>query len=133
LLSMRKLYPLPIFVVLLALFSRFVLAETPKAESETGLEGVISVSPIHGGPSREGVPDSGALANTAFVVEKKNDVVASFRTDDQGRFRVSLPPGHYTIAAKDRKGRIGSYGPFEVDVTAGQIKKVQWDCDTGMR
>jgi Prealbumin-like fold domain len=133
---MGKLHPLSIFVVLLALFSRFVLAETPptpKPEPETGLEGVISIGPISGGPSRRGVPDSKPLANIEFLVEKKNSVVASFTTDDQGRFRISVAPGHYIISAKDRKGRVGSYGPFEVDVTAGQIKKVQWDCDSGMR
>lgn len=30
-------------------------------------------------------------------------------------------------------GHVGHYGPFEVDVTAGQMKKVQWKCDTGMQ
>jgi len=34
---------------------------------------------------------------------------------------------------KDWKSRVGSYGPFEADVTSGKITKVQWDCDTGMR
>jgi hypothetical protein len=133
---MGKPYPFPIFVVLLALFSRFVLAETqstPKPEPETGLEGVISAGPIQGGPSRQGVPDTRPLANTEFLVEKENSVVASFKTDDQGRFRVLLHSGHYTISRKDWKASIGNYGPFEVDLATGQIKKVQWDCDTGMR
>ena len=135
LLSMRKPYPLPIFVVLLALFSHFVLAETPstpKPEPETGLEGVISAGPIQGGPSRQGVPDSRPLANTEFLVEKENSTVASFKTDDQGRFRISLPSGHYTISRKDGKASVGNYS-FEVDVAAGQMKRVQWDCDTGIR
>jgi hypothetical protein len=133
---MRKPYLFPIFVALLALFSRFGLAETPvtpKAEPGTGLEGVISVGPIHGGPSRLGEPDSKPLANAEFVVLKENSTVASFKTDDQGRFRISLPSGHYTISRKDWKEKIGGYGPFEVDVAAGQIKTVQWSCDSGMR
>ena len=133
---MRNAYPLPILVVLLALFSRFVLAEipsTPKPESETALEGVISAGPIQGGPSRQGVPDSKPLANIEFLVTKENRIVASFKTDDQGRFRISLPSGHYTISRKDWNATIGSYGPFEVDVTASQIKRVQWNCDTGIR
>jgi hypothetical protein len=136
LLSMRKPYPFPIFVVLLALISRFVWAETPstpKPEPETGLEGVISAGPVQGGPSRQGAPDSRPLANIEFLVEKQNSAVASFKTDDQGRFRISLPSGHYTISRKDWKAAIGSYGPFEVDVAAGEIKKVQWNCDTGIR
>lgn len=136
LLSMRKPYPLPVLAVLLVLFSRFVMAETqstPKPDSETGFEGVISVGPIQGGPTKQGVPDSRPLANVEFLIEKENNPVASFKTDDQGRFRISLPSGHYTVSRKDWKAAIGSYGPFEVDVTTGQIKRVQWNCDTGMR
>ena len=65
--------------------------------------------------------------------QKDNSTVASFKTNDEGRFKISLPPGHYTISRKDWNASIGSYGPFEVDVAAGQMKKVQWNCDTGLR
>ena len=106
---------------------------TPQPDSGTGVEGLISVSPIHGGPARRGVPNSGPLANTAFVVENEKGTVASFQTDEQGRFRVLLAPGHYTISAKDRKGRIGRYGPFPIDVVSGKMTTVDWHCDTGMR
>jgi len=132
---MRKPCCLLTVVVLFALFSRAGLAQppsTPKAQSETGVEGVIMIGPIHGGPSKRGEADSAPLANTEFVVVKENSVAASFKTDDQGRFRISLPPGHYTIS-KDGKAAVGGYGPFEIDVTAGQMKKVQWSCDSGMR
>jgi len=133
---MRKPYPLPLLAVFLASFARFVGAETQspsKAGPETGLEGVILVGPIQGGPTKQGVPDSRPLANTEFLVVKENSTVASFKTDDEGRFRISLASGHYTISRKDWKASIGSYGPFEVDVAAGQIKRVQWNCDTGIR
>ena len=82
---------------------------------------------------KQGVPDSKPLGNTTFVVKKADLTVASFTTDDQGRFRISLPSGHYSILKKDWKSRVGFYGPFEVDIAAGQIKKVQWNCDTGMQ
>jgi len=91
------------------------------------------VSPIQGGPTRQGVPDSRPLPNTEFVVVKENRPVASFKTDDEGRFRISLPSGHYTVSRKDWAASIGHYGPFDVDVTAGEIKRVQWTCDTGLR
>lgn len=80
-----------------------------------------------------GVPDSRPLANTAFVVTQENRIVTSFNTDDEGGFRISLPSGHYAISMKDRTGVVGYYGPFEVDIAAGQITKVQWKCDTGIR
>ncbi len=135
LLSMRKPFRLLATVLPFALFWSDLAqsASTPKAESETAVEGVILVSPIHGGPSKQGAPDSAPLANIEFVVVKENSTVASFKTDDQGRFRVSLPAGHYTISRKEGKAAIGSYGPFEVDVAAGRVKKVQWTCDSGLR
>ena len=88
---------------------------------------------ISGGPVKQGVPDSKPLANTTFVVKQGDLTITSFTTDDQGRFRISLPSGHYSISKKDWNSRVGFYGPFPIDITAGQIKKVQWNCDTGMQ
>ena len=101
--------------------------------AEPGIEGVITLSPTHPGPVRPGMISSKPLANATFVVGNENGAVAEFTTDDKGRFKVSLAPGHYTVTKKDRQKGIGRYGPFDVDVTAGQITKVEWQCDTGMR
>jgi hypothetical protein len=118
-----------LFAILFAMETAPVFAATP----ETGIEGTVTVGPVHGGPSRMGVPEAKPLANVAFDVEYHGGKVASFTTDDQGRFHLSLAPGHYTVSIKQRKGAIGYYGPFEVDVTSGQMTKVDWRCDTGMR
>jgi hypothetical protein len=103
------------------------------SEPQTGIEGVITVGPTHGGPTRIGVPDSTALANTTFIAQKQNGTATSFTTDNQGRFRVSLEPGHYAVSLKEKKRGIGRYGPFEVDVVDGQMTRAEWRCDTGMR
>jgi hypothetical protein len=124
---------IPVFMALLSCSFSANAQPTPQPDNATGVEGVISVGPIHGGPARRGIPNSRPLANTAFVVENEKGTVASFQTDEQGRFRISLAPGHYTISIKDRKGRIGRYGPFPVDVVAGKTTAVEWHCDTGMR
>jgi hypothetical protein len=101
--------------------------------SDTGIEGVITISPTRAGPIRADAPSSGPLANTAFVVESQKGNVASFTTDENGHFRLPLAPGHYKISLKERTSSIGRYGPFEVDVVAGKMTKVQWECDTGIR
>jgi hypothetical protein len=119
-------------LLLLIMLSSFSSAQT-QTESGTGIEGLITMGPVRGGPSRIDIPDSKPLANAVFVVENDKGAVTSFTTDDQGRFRISLAPGHYTVSMKDKKGKIGRYGPFDVDVVAGQITKVEWSCDTGMR
>jgi hypothetical protein len=107
-------------------------AQTPSG-SETGIEGVIAISPTKAGPVRADAPSSQPLANAAFVVENQKGEVASFTTDEQGRFRLPLAPGHYKVSLKDKTRRIGRYGPFEVDVVAGQMAKVEWQCDSGIR
>ena len=111
----------------------FVAATLSASEPQTGIEGVITVGPVHGGPSRIGVPDSRPLPSATFIAQNQKGTATSFTTDDEGRFRVSLEPGHYTVSLKGKKGPIGHYGPFEVDVLDGQMTKVQWRCDTGMR
>ena len=117
------------FVIMAACVS---VAQTPSG-AETGIEGTITISPVQPGPIRAGAPGSLPLANVAFAVENQSGEVASFTTDDQGDFRTLLPPGHYKVSIKGRKSGIGRYGPFEVDVVAGKMTKVQWNCDSGIR
>ncbi len=108
---------------------------TKTSQSETGIEGAILMSPAHGGPIREGMSDSKPLARAKFVVGRAGETkpVASFVTDEKGNFRVSLPPGHYSVTREGGKRGIGSFGPFDVEVGAGKITSVQWHCDSGMR
>jgi hypothetical protein len=125
-----------VILVFLMVFSSFFPAQTQPAstpEFGTGIEGMITLSPTHGGPVRPGVPDSKPFANAIFVVENEKGAVASFTTDEQGQFRISLSPGHYSVSMKDKKPKVGRYGPFDVEVVAGQMTKVAWSCDTGMR
>lgn len=105
--------------------------QTPSG-GESGIEGTITISPARPGPVREGEAASMPLANATFVVENNQGEVASFTTDDKGHFMASLPPGHYKVSLKGRKS-IGRFGPFEVDVAAGKLTKVQWECDSGIR
>lgn len=106
--------------------------QTPSG-AESGIEGAITISPANPGPIRADAPGSKPLASTTFVVENKNGEVTSFTTDEEGRFRVSLPSGHYKVLLKGRKTTIGRFGPFEVDVAPGKVTKVRWECDSGIR
>src|SRR2546430_17564103 len=96
-----------------------VTATLSASEPQSGIEGVITVSPVHGGPTRRGVPDSRVLANTTFIAQKQNGTAKSFTNDEEGRFRVSLEAGPYTGSLKQEKRGIGRYGPFEADVRIG--------------
>lgn len=91
------------------------------------------IGPANPGPTRVDAPASTPLASATFAVATNEGEVNSFITDEQGRFRVSLPPGHYKISLKGRKSSIGRFGPFEADVTPGKMTNVQWECDSGIR
>jgi hypothetical protein len=117
------------FLIMCAVFSP---GQSPSA-AETGIEGVITISPAQAGPVRDDSPSSKPLVNATFAVENEKGEVASFTTDDQGHFRTSVPAGHYKVSMKGRKSSIGRFGPFEVDVAAGKITKVEWQCDSGIR
>jgi hypothetical protein len=116
-----------------ALFLTFLFCSVALAQSESGIEGLISISPAHGGPQRVGETNTRPLANAEFVVSNENGVVANFTTDNQGHFRVPVAAGHYTVTRKGAAKGIGRCGLFDVDVAAGQFAKVEWTCDSGMR
>ena len=117
--------------LLLALAGQMANAQTPTPAS-SGIEGVIMVSPTRGGPITKDGPGSAPAANVTFVVKNGDTRVSSFTTDAEGRFHVSLPPGHYTVLREDPGARIGHWR-FEVEVVPGAIAKVNWTGDSGMR
>jgi hypothetical protein len=73
------------FAVMAASISR---GQTPSG-TETGIEGVIMISPARPGPIRADSPGSIPLANATFVVENEKSEVASFTTDDHGHRHAS--------------------------------------------
>jgi hypothetical protein len=127
-----KMGKVGIILTLLIMSTSFSLGEQQSLWT-TGIEGVITIAPIHPGPISEDVPSSGPLANVSFVIQNEKGIVTSFTTDAEGRFRVSLGPGHYTVAMKEKGHGIRGYGPFDVDVVAGKMTKVEWRCDSRMR
>ena len=108
------------------------LAET-LAPGTSGIEGTIVVSPSRPGPIRkdEG-PSVAPVRNAQFAIKVGDATVKTFATNGEGRFQVALPPGHYVIVREGAPPRIGRWR-FEADVVAGQLTKVNWTADSGMR
>lgn len=99
----------------------------------TGIEGSVTISPIHGGPAKMGEPDSAPLANAILAIETAAGTIKTITTDEKGYFKVELPPGRYAIRAKKIGMRGRGCAMNDIDVTAGSFKQVKLDCDTGMR
>jgi hypothetical protein len=130
--EMPHTYIAIIGATLIALFSMTAVAETP-APGTSGIEGTIVVSPSRPGPIRkdEG-PSVAPVGNAQFVVKAADATVATFTTDGAGRFQVALPAGHYVIEREGVAPRIGHWR-FEADVVTGEVTKVNWTADSGMR
>ena len=121
-----------IAATLIALVCMTAVAETP-APGTSGIEGTIAVSPTRPGPIRKGEePSVAPVSNAQFVVKAGDATVKTFTTDGEGRFQVALPPGHYVVLREGAAPRVGSWR-FEADVIAGQMTKVNWTADSGMR
>jgi hypothetical protein len=130
--EMPHAYVSIIGATLIALFSMTVVAETP-ASGTSGIEGTIVVSPIRGGPIRKNEePSVAPVRNAQFVVKAGDATAATFTTNEEGRFQVALPPGHYVVLRESAGTGIGRWR-FEADVIAGQMTKVNWTADSGMR
>jgi carbon monoxide dehydrogenase subunit G len=72
------------------------------------------------------------VSNVEFVVKAGDTTVKRFTTDGEGHFQVALPPGHYVISREGAAPGVGRWN-FEADVVAGQVTKVNWTADSGMR
>lgn len=129
--EMRPAYLSFIGATLVAVFVTADLAETP-AQPASGIEGTIAVSPTHGGPIRIDEPSAVPVGGTKFLVKAGDATVATFTTDGAGHFQIALPPGHYAVMREGAAPRIGRWR-FEADVVAGQMTKVNWTADSGMR
>jgi hypothetical protein len=122
-----------LFLALLLTFGNMSSGQI-EPDRATGVEGVVTVSPTRPGPIRaeSEIPNAAPLPNAVFTVRNETGTVTSFATDSEGRFRISLKPGHYIILlAEHRFPR--PCGPFDIDVVSGKMAKVEWRCDTGMR
>jgi hypothetical protein len=121
-----------LFLALLLMNGNLFSAES-EAGRGTGIEGVVTVSPVRPGPTKKGSEVSNApLPNAIFTVANEKGTVTSFTTDGEGRFRISLKPGHYAVSLSENRFP-RPCGPFEVDVESGKMTTVEWRCDSGMR
>ena len=101
----------------------------------SGIEGRVIIRPIRPPVSptqRPGVPDHGPHQATVSVMDQRGNTVTRFRSDPDGRFRLPLEPGRYTL-------RPESPGPFprapEQDVTVSEDRytEVLIAYDSGIR
>ena len=119
------------------LFLALLTACGPATESfpaDTGLEGQALLSPMCP-VVREGVdcPDQPYQAH--FVVLRPDGrEVTRFDTDEQGRFKVNLPPGDYVLHPENPNGAMLPYAAdVTFTVTAHEFTNIIVTFDSGIR
>jgi len=105
-----------------------------KVNLESGVEGQAVLSPSHPGPIRPGEPSTTPYKTTIVVRDAASKEVAHVETDSEGRFRIKLAPGTYTIGGPQRSGRfLPRAGEETVTVEPGKYARVTIHFDSGMR
>ena len=106
--------------------------DSPAAPSDTGLVGTVTRGPIR--PVCQIDVPCDEPFSASFRVQQGSRVVASFRSDSQGRFELRLAPGMYLVVP-------GSDAPIisptaqtkQVEVGSNGLTTVLLQFDTGIR
>jgi hypothetical protein len=97
----------------------------------TGLEGTVLRGPIQP-VCRVGEPCD-APFSAAFEVWQQQQLVARFRSDSTGHYRVLVAPGAYTVVADSGAPIWPADQAHEVTVGPVGVTKLDLDFDTGIR
>jgi Carboxypeptidase regulatory-like domain len=127
---------IPLLLVGLALAVSACANPSTGATSGTGtagIQGKVLLGPMcpvqqAGSPC----PDKPIVADIT-VTSLDGETVATGHSDEDGTFRISLPPGSYTVTAERPNGAFGAGKPVTVDVTAGTYVHMNLLVDSGIR
>jgi hypothetical protein len=104
---------------------------TPGADS--GIEGLVTIGPmcpveIEGQPC----PDQPYEA-TIVIEDAGGDEVARVTSDADGRFRLTLEPGTYTLVPQSPASRLPYAGEQSTEIVSGEYTQVTIAYDSGIR
>ena len=112
----------------------FACNANPVGQEESGLTGQVLRGPVVPGPGIEGSPDETPFAAFFHVLDGRDDEVAQFRSDENGRFRIALRPGNYTVVPDDTAPLLfPSRQERSVTVPEKGFAEVVLSFDTGIR
>jgi hypothetical protein len=106
----------------------------PSSSGDSGIRGAVLLGPTCPVETLESPCPDRPLADVEVRVLRGGDVVATVRSDGEGRFAVALDPGRYEVQAVLEEGGPGmSAKPVDVLVTSGVFKDVDVPVDSGIR
>ena len=115
--------------VLVPLFAALVLAAPAGAATGSGLSGVVRLpKPV----CLQDAPCDGAASGVTLVFSRNGRVVKRVVSGDQGRYRVTLPAGTYSVSSPDAMPS-GRVLPSRVRVYIARFRRVDFFVDNGIR
>jgi hypothetical protein len=118
------------FLAAIAIAISLATASAATATTRSGLRGVVRRAPIS--PVCIAEKPCSAPVKHAKLTFTRGTVSRSLVTDADGRYRVLLAPGRYTVRIGATVARLGSK-PQAAVVTAGRISVRNFTIDTGIR
>jgi hypothetical protein len=96
----------------------------------SGLQGTITKGPTMP-VCREGQPCSAPAQVTLLF--RRADHVYRTRSAANGRYRITLAPGYYTVSTAERIGILPNLRPRAIHVRPGHVDRLDFSIDTGIR
>jgi len=120
--------------LLACMTTALIAAGAVAAGSDSGVHGVVTLSPTCGGPQREGdAPCQAPYADAEVrLISASGATVASTRTSSAGHYLLFAPVGHYRVQVTTPV-RITRCPSPDVVVEEKRMNVVDIDCDSGMR
>ncbi len=116
-----------------------LLAASMNAATEGFLEGHLSiVSPREAGasddmPRQIVAPETYAKYPLIILSQDGNKEVARLTADEDGNYRIALPPGAYVLDVQDRAAKRLRARPQPFTVVSNQSVRVDMNVNTGIR
>jgi hypothetical protein len=121
-------------ISILLLFLVACAGRGASSSGDSGIRGTVLLGPTCPVETLESPCRDRPLADVEIRVLRGDDVVATVRSDGEGRFAVALDPGRYEVRAVVEEGGPGmSAKPVDVLVTNGVFNEVNVPVDSGIR
>lgn len=97
----------------------------------SGIEGQVAIGPIRS-VQRQGAPSQRPYQTHITVLDAAGHEVAAVQSDSEGKFRVPLPPGRYTLRP-ERPALYPRASEQQVEVKPGKMTPITIIYDSGRR
>jgi hypothetical protein len=119
-------------VVVVSALSLLFAAGTNATIRASGLYGVVTRGPITPVCVAER-PCSGPAKNVTLLFTRNDRVIGRVVTDADGRYRLRLPPGFYTVRRPGPMSIERKLDPNHVRVYPRRFTRVEFSIDSGIR